>query len=182
MAVSKSRAVNQTRILALIAGVEKHFGTLPVLIDGTTYASADIVTKLEGRVNADNAVVAAKAAWLAALKEDEDPEVTAFIGKLVQAVRIMYGNSPGILGDFGVAPPKARLVSTQTKVLAAAKGKATRVARHTMGSNEKKGIKGSVTQVTVGSSGSSSDGSPPAAPPAAPLNGSSGTSGSTAAH
>jgi hypothetical protein len=181
---SKSRAVNITRTQALIAGVQKHFGTTPTLIDGTTYATADIVTKLQGQVNADHAVIAAKAAWQAAVKEDEDPEVEAFITKLVQVIRIMYASSPAILGDFGVAPPKAHVVSAATRVLATAKAKATRTARHTLGSNQKKGIKGSVTTVTVGSSGSSDESAPAAAPatPAAPLNGSSGSSGTPAAH
>jgi hypothetical protein len=187
MAGSNSRAVNHTRVLALIAGVQKHFGTTPVLVDGTTYAPADIVTKLQGRANADDAVVATKAVWEAAVKEDEDPEVTAFITKLAQTVRFMYAGSPAIMADFGVAPPKPRVVSTQTKVLAAAKAKATRAARHTMGSKQKKTVKGSVTTVTVGPSGSSEESTPASTPatPEAPLNGSSGTGGTggtTTAH
>jgi hypothetical protein len=185
-AVSKTRATQQSNALALIAGIQKHLATTPITVDSTTYTAANVVTMLQSRVTASNAVVAATAAFHAAVQADQDPVLTAFILKLTQAIRIMYASSPSVLADFGIAPPKPRVVSPETKVLAAAKAKATRKARNTMGSVQKKNVKGTVTSVTVTPSGASSAASPEPAPaaggaaPASPLNGSSGSSASAA--
>jgi hypothetical protein len=155
-ATRNTRAIQQSNVLALIAGIQKHLGTTSITVDSTTYTSANVVTMLEGRVTASNAVVAATAAFHAAVQADQDPVLTAFILKLTQAIRIMYASSPSVLADFGIALPKTRVVSPATKVLAAAKAKATRKARNTMGTIQKKTVKGSVTSVTVSPDGDSS--------------------------
>jgi hypothetical protein len=160
-----TRAIQQSNVLALIAGIQKHLGTTSITVDSTTYTSANVVTMLEGRVTASNALVAATAAFHAAVQANQDPVLTAFILKLTQAIRIMYASSPAVLADFGIAPPKTRVVTPETKVLAAAKAKATRKARNTMGSVQKKNVKGTVTSVTVTPDGDSS--AAPSAPVAA---------------
>src|ERR1700722_13403802 len=159
----RSRTLRTASTQALIAGIQKHLGSTSLTLDNTVYAAANIVTMLQGQVTADNAVIAAEAAFHDAVKQDQNPVLAAFMVKLVQAIRIMYASAPAVLADFGVAPPKPRAVSPATQVLAAAKALATRKARNTMGSVEKKSVKGTVTSVTVNPEGSSASPATPAA-------------------
>jgi len=65
-------------------------------------------------------------------------------------VKVTFGNQPDALADFGLAPPKARAPMTaEQKAVAAAKRKATRVARGTLGKKQKKAVKGAVTATLV---------------------------------
>ncbi|MCL2451241.1 MAG: hypothetical protein FWD17_20030, partial [Polyangiaceae bacterium] len=69
---------------------------------------------------------------------------------LRNSVVAQYGSDAATLNDFGMQPPKKGGAKTvETKVAAAAKAKATRAARHTMGSRQKQGIKGNVVAVEV---------------------------------
>jgi len=72
---------------------------------------------------------------------------------------------PTSLADFGLVPHKPRTAPTGEKMAtAAARNRATRAARHTMGRRRKLAIKGSVpTPVTDGSAGAPG-GSAPGAP------------------
>jgi hypothetical protein len=54
-----------------------------------------------------------------------------------------------VLADFGFAPPKAATRTPEEKAAAAAKAKATREARHTLGKSQKKTVKGNVTGIVV---------------------------------
>jgi len=178
----KSRTLRIASVQALIFGIEKHLASASLRVDNTAYASADLVSKLQGQVTADNAIIAAAASYHEAVKVDEDLAMGPFLVKLTQAIRIMYASAPSVLADFGVAPPKPRSVDPDAKVLAAARARATRELRHTMGPVQNESIKGTVTSVTVTDKGSTSDASaPPAAAaevapaPAAPVNGTSGS-------
>jgi hypothetical protein len=62
----------------------------------------------------------------------------------------LLGNAPSTLADYGLAPRKVRApLTSEQKAAAAAKSAATRAARHTMGTVQKKGVKGNVTGVVV---------------------------------
>ena len=54
-----------------------------------------------------------------------------------------------MLADFGITPKARAPLTVEAKAAAAAKRAATRAARHTMGTQQKKGIKGDVTGVLV---------------------------------
>jgi len=55
-----------------------------------------------------------------------------------------------VLADFGIQPPKVRVpLTVEAKAAAAAKRAATRAARHTMGSQQKKAVKGDVTGIVM---------------------------------
>ncbi len=144
MAATRNRTTQQSRLLALIAGVQKHLLTASLTVDGTTFTGARLVQTLQGQVASSSAVATAKAAWQSAVKAATDPAADAFALQLTQAIRIMYASSVDVLADFGIAPAKARVVDPATQVAAAAKARATRAARHTMGKNQKKDIKGTV--------------------------------------
>jgi hypothetical protein len=63
----------------------------------------------------------------------------------------MYTQSPDTLAAFGLTAPKVAKKSVATKSTALAKTKATRAARKTMGSQQRKGVKGAATTANTGS-------------------------------
>ena len=60
-----------------------------------------------------------------------------------------FSRSPDVLAVFGLAPRKTTTPTVQVLAAAAAKREATRKARNTMGSKQRKAVKGAVTGVVV---------------------------------
>jgi hypothetical protein len=136
----------------LIAGLNKHVSTVPALvIAGTTIATKDIVATLQPRIDTANAVLPARAGWLAAVQasDTELAKTRTFVSNLKQALLVAFSGQVDALADFGLTAKKPSVMSPETRVAAIAKMKATRAARHTMGSLQKKGIRGDVTGIVV---------------------------------
>jgi hypothetical protein len=162
----------------LIGGLQKHQDTLPSLvIDGTSYKTADIITTLQGIVNSAAAVVSSRATWQTAVQADKQGRAKnqTFVSGLKQALHVAFGNSIDTLAEFGLTQRKTRTPRTpQQKAASTAKSMATRAARHTMGSKQKAAIKGSVTPpATVDGTAPTASAAPAVAPapataPAAP--------------
>jgi len=136
----------------LIAGTNKHLAsTAQVMLVGGSYTPAQITEKLQAIVNLRSDVDAAKAttkAKLAAEKTDM-PALRTLMGALVTFVKAAYGSQPDVLADFGIHPKARAPLSAEAKAAAAVKREATRAARHTMGSKQKKSVKGAVTGIVV---------------------------------
>jgi hypothetical protein len=136
----------------LIAGAAKRLtGTTPIVLAGSSYTPDQITSKLQQLVNLRSAVDAAQASSRARITEEntQAPSLIALVSDLRAYVRVTFRDSPEALADFGITP-KARVPLTgEAKALATAKRAATRAARHTMGSNQRKAIKGDVTGVLV---------------------------------
>jgi hypothetical protein len=138
----------------LIAGAKKHLaGATSLTLESTSYTPAQIEDSLQALVDLRAAVDAARAAMTAKIVAERDREpalrrlMTAFVGHL----RVAYGNSPDVLADFGIKPKKAAApLTTEQQAEAVAKRKATRAARHTMGTAQKKKVKGTVTTIVAG--------------------------------
>ncbi len=153
-----SRNTRLTGDQSLIAGVQKFLGTYASLFIGSTKVTpADIVKVLQERIDASNAVLTADAARAAAVKEDRGKraETTAFVQSLRRTVQGMFTQSPDTLATFGLKAPKPHKLTVATKATALAKIRATRTARGTLGSKQKKKVKGTVAPTA------------PATPPAA---------------
>src|SRR5262249_2801989 len=61
----------------------------------------------------------------------------------------MFGTSPEILADLGIADPRPRrTLTTDELALAAERAKATRVVRHTLGPKQRLKLKGQPQQQT----------------------------------
>jgi hypothetical protein len=121
-------------------------------IDGQELKQSDIVAKLEGWIQLYAQKDAAKAAAGAAVQalKAMGPEVTQFRVSFGQALKQVFGKSSPLLSDFGLTLTQRKVPSTETRILAQAKSAATRAARKTMGSVQKKAVKGAgVTSVTV---------------------------------
>ena len=137
----------------LIAGTKKHFASTSPLVFASasstpTQVEASLQTLIDLRSEVDTAKATAKAKLAA--EKTQAPALRTLMAALESFVRATFSNSPDVLADFGLAPRKARApLTVEDKVAAAAKGKATRVARKTMGSQQKKAVKGTVTGVLV---------------------------------
>ncbi len=154
--MGSNKAKNRTQQIdgdqKLIAGLSKHASTIPALvIAGAAMANKDIVAMLQPRIDTANAVLPARAGWQAAVlaNDTELAKTNALVSNLKQALLVAFSGQVDVLADFGLVAKKPSIMSPETRVAAIAKMKATRAARHTMGSQQKKGVRGNVTGVVV---------------------------------
>jgi hypothetical protein len=154
--MSNIRAKNSlaAEVMQLIAGANKHFpdGSQALQVGGATFTVTALTQELQGFVDNRDAVEASKAATKAKIEIErvQSPSQLALIRAFVTVVRGTFGNSADALADFGLVPPKVRVTKTaEQKAVTAAKIAATRKARGTMGKNQKKNVKGSVTAQLV---------------------------------
>ncbi len=167
----KSTAQERTADARLAAGVTQFFvpGNVTLTVAGVVLTPAQLAAALQNRVSAIDATATAKAALAksyadgAALRATTQPVVNA----VKQIALIMYANAPDTLTVFGLAPKKAQAPLTiAEKAERAAKAKATRIARNTMGPRAKAKVKGTVTTAAAPAS---------ATAPLAPASGAGGT-------
>ncbi len=146
MTTQNNRGSKLTADQKMIDGIQKFlskFASLPV--GSQTLTPADIVKVFQDRLDTGNAVVSAEAARTAAIKADRDKraQTNAFAQSFRRMVLGMFSQSPDTLAIFGLKAPKVVKKTVDAKAAAVAKSKATRVARGTKGSKQKKAIKAS---------------------------------------
>jgi hypothetical protein len=137
---------------AMIDGIQKFLSQLASMPVGSqNMTPADIVKVFQARVDAGKAVQTANAARITAVKanKDERQKTSAFVQAFRRIVVGMFLQSPDTLAVFNLTAPKAAKRTVATKSAAVAKSKATRTARNTMGSKQKKSIKGSVPEAST---------------------------------
>jgi type I site-specific restriction endonuclease len=148
---------------SLMNGLNKHAQSLSsFLVGSNSVKTSDIVAALQARIAAANTAQSTRATWQAAVQANanERASTKTLVSAVRQALQVMFTGSIDTLADFGLKPRKARTAPTpEQKVAAAAKAKATRAARHTMGTKQKKSVKGTVTTIVTPASST-------AAPPA----------------
>jgi len=170
-----SIAKNTESFLAgqLIAGTKKHFSNTSSLAFGNaTYTPTQVESLLQSLVDLRTGVDALRAATRAKVvaEEAQAPPLRSQMAAYVVFVRATFGDSPDVLGDFGLKPKKAKASPTiQQKATAAARRAATRKARNTLGKNQKKDVKGTVTTIVASTppAGSPSPSAPSAPTPVA---------------
>jgi type I site-specific restriction endonuclease len=171
-----NRIEQQTADQSLIDGFTKNAKTVTsFLVGGATIEASDVITALKTRVAAANTAQSTRATWLAAVKANATARASTqtLVSNAVQALKLMFAGSIESLAEFGLKPRKVRTAPTpEQKVAAAAKAKATRAARHTMGSTQKKSVKGTITTIAPPTSPSASTAAAPSA--SAPPQGSTG--------
>jgi hypothetical protein len=164
---NSNRPTIQARLAKAINGIGKRLqGAVPnVVLVGVTYTLPQAIAFFQSAIDSVNAVAAAKAKWQDAVKADRVLLKNVFLAllDLQNIARALFGNATDPLADFGFTPRKTNHKRTGATIVgAAAKSKATRTARHTMGSKQKKAVKGTV-QVPAAQASAS-----PAAPAATP--------------
>jgi hypothetical protein len=155
----------------MIAGIQKHQAALPTLmVGGVGVAPLDIVKMLQDRIALGKAVEPATAARAAAVKAFRDKRAATAgpVLGLKRAVRAIFADSPDTLADFGLTALKSGKASVKTKAAAVDKNKATRAARHTMGSVQRKSVTGArpAPSTSPAQAASAPAASPPPSPPA----------------
>ena len=150
---TKQKGTQAVLAASLAAGALKHFAVgISMPVGGVMLTLAQIETTLTSFASLRNGVDTARAALQAKLAVETAQAVamSAFIDAFVKIVRGCFGNQPDVLADFGLAPEKPKTpLTVEQKLAAAAKRKATRVARGTKGSKAKLAITGNVTGVVV---------------------------------
>jgi hypothetical protein len=168
MSTTQGKNSTVSRVKQLVTGTAKHYpnGSQELFFGGETRTVSAVAQLLQSFVDLREAVLAAQATsrTRVAAEHARAPALLAVIDEYVTFVRAAFGAQPDVLADFGLAPPKARATPTaEQKAAAAAKRASTRAARHTMGKNQKKSVKGAVTTTVVVTP---SPGSPPVTSPA----------------
>jgi hypothetical protein len=143
---------NRTAVIATdqqaIEGVKKDLQGMPTLyLARTVFTPASLEQRIQARVDAANAVIVAKAAWLKAVADYDalDSGTSLILRDLKRLVVGAFGDDSPKLADFGFTPRKVTTLTEQQKAEAVAKRAATRRARGTLGPKAKLSIKGSAT-------------------------------------
>ncbi|HEX4448569.1 MAG TPA: hypothetical protein VH044_17615 [Polyangiaceae bacterium] len=150
----KGKNAEAAFVKQMIAGTQKHYpnGGASIPVDGVSYTVTALTQLMQDFVDQRDAVESAKAATKSkvATERARAPAQLVVIRGFEQVVRGSFGNAADVLADFGLAPTKVRTPMTaEQKAVAAAKRAATRSARHTMGKNQKKDVKGAIKATLV---------------------------------
>ncbi len=172
---------NKTKITVLdqkiIEALASTLKTATITLAGDAYKAKDLQAQFQAEVDAVKATEAARTAYQQAVLAEQT--VTAEATALRKALRSYligtYGATSATVAAFGFAPKEAT-VTVETKALAIKKRAATRVARGTKGSKQKKAIKGTVPDT---SSAAAAAPESPGAPAAPVVNGAAVVNGAT---
>jgi hypothetical protein len=154
MGASTGKSDRAAQITELIAGLKKHYPDVSdtFRVDGTTYTVGALTQLMQDFVDRRSAVETARANLMAKLQAERAASASTLevAHALVAIVRGTFGKSADTLADFGLAPPKVKApLTAEKKAAAAAKRRATRVLRGTMGKKQKKDIKASISATLV---------------------------------
>jgi hypothetical protein len=159
-----NRTTQQEQDRKMIAAAQTYLANqTAIVIAGVPYTLPEIVALIQHDVAVADAATNARAAFLAAAAAAKAQRRTMkpFLIGLKSYVENQF-TDPSTIAAFGFSPRKATAPSAATKALAVNKREATRQARHTLGKNQKKAIKGAVPLAGPVASGTPA---PPATPP-----------------
>lgn len=145
----QNRADIKARNAKIQAGIQKDLTTVgPIQLAGVAYTPSSLSAVFQADSDAIDATdTQRKALQQAVLTQKSTHAKTAIVLAALRSFLLGYFGKLAvtILGDFGFNAPKTTPKKTvATKAAAVVKGKATRAARGTMGSVEKKSVKGNV--------------------------------------
>ena len=173
-----NRPSKVARNASVMAGIDKHI-TGNVTIGGVPYTPATLKAVFSDESTAINTTEALhqQVADQVQVTKAATSKADGVYGLLRSYLIGQYGKQANaVLGDFGMKSPKTKGPQTlESKTAAAAKRKATRQVRNTLGSTQKKKLKGTievpvqaVTTITpvLPSAGTGSTGTAPALPAA----------------
>jgi hypothetical protein len=188
MAKNTQKAKEAVLATSFVAGIGKHFANAATMTFGSAALTpAELTSRFQTLVDLRKAVNDAKATTQAKLAAEvtQAPALLALMAEFETFVRVTFSKSPDVLADFGLAPRKTRTTPTvEQRAAAAAKSRATRAARHTMGKKQKRTVRGDVVGVDVTpvtAARSVVPATAPAAPAPAQNAGASATPGAAAA-
>jgi hypothetical protein len=166
MTGKKNKTARADRIRKVKAGLQKYYGNSNLVLAGTSFTPANLQAFLQGDIDANDASMQAKAAWLdtVTIAKANDAKVDPVLRAIHAMVQSQYGeaqNAETVLADFGYSPRKKVAKSAETKARAAKQSLATREARHTMGPRQRAKVKGVLPDASApGATASAGTGSP----------------------
>jgi len=141
-----NRATLQNRCRNAVAGVKKDLASVTTItLNGVDYTPTTLMALLQSFIDLADATVTARGVWLLAVQKEAaiHDQIMVVLTALKAYVTQKFG--PGAVdtqADFGFSPKKTVVKTLETKTNAATLAKATRAARHTMGSVQKKAVTG----------------------------------------
>src|SRR5581483_4572632 len=149
----------ELRLDALITGLSSaaSAGITSLMVGGTSMTVAEVLAKAQAKVKpwkdgrAAHAIVRA----VAQSRPQDETDARTFLSDVKIGLTAALGKTNQKLTDFGFKPAsKRQALTTEQKVLRAAKAKLTRQKRHTMGSRQKADLKETGTpSVNIGPDG-----------------------------
>jgi hypothetical protein len=145
-----NKPTRKDRLRLIASGVELHFPSGQTILAGQTFnLPSDLVKLIQVDIDATNAADKVRADWLAAVQVqlDSHRKVAPVLRALKRLVLAQFGDTQdasSALADFGFTPLKVPAITAGAKATSVEKSRATRTARHTMGSKQKKLVKGTV--------------------------------------
>jgi hypothetical protein len=117
-----------------------------MLLVGAVVPTNDLVAALQSRIDARKTTESTRATWQTAVQAERDLEdkTKPLVSALKQSLLASFAGDIDTLAKFGLTPRRQHVPTPDEKVAAAAKGKATRAARHTLGPKQRASIKGTV--------------------------------------
>ncbi len=140
------RTAEEAFYTKLIAGITQHI-TSPILVNGHTYTPDDLKAPVQAALTADQDLDAARRDFDAkvAARKEVMPPANRMIKVFKTWLLGSYGPTNPIVTELGFEAPKPRVTPVASKAAGIEKSKATRVARGTKGSRQKKNIHGAGT-------------------------------------
>jgi hypothetical protein len=140
-----------------VAAAQKYLTSIPTIrIAGVDHTAATIVAVVEEDIALADAATRARQDLIsaAAAVRRQKAKLAPFRAGLRAFLENQFGD-PATVAEFGYASRSPQVPSAETKALAVEKRKATRAARHTMGSRQRLKVKGAEPD------GAPPEGSPP---------------------
>jgi hypothetical protein len=129
-----------------MAGIQKDLSSVTTItLEGVDYTPTTLMALLQSAIDLGDATVTGRAAWLLAVQKEQAKQalVLGVLASLKAYVNLKFGSGAvDTQADFGFSPKKTVVKTAATKAEAATKAVATRQARHTMGSQQKKAVHG----------------------------------------
>jgi hypothetical protein len=142
-----NRIERQATDQQVIDGIRADLQGMPTLyLASKVFTPASLEQQIQSRIDAAQAVDAAKAAWLAAIQAYQgiDRSNRLVLRDLKRLVIGACGEQSPKLAHFGFTPPLKVTLTEAQKAAAAAKRAATRKARGTLGPKARLAIKGDI--------------------------------------
>jgi hypothetical protein len=144
--------ISNEQLQALVNNLAARAPKTSITVLGKAYLASKLAALAQSVLTARSGVTAAKEGWKSA--RDNLVQVEAQLVPIVSAVRLMLvpmlGNDTGALAALAVSPRrKANALTSEERLTAVAKARATRIVRGTLGKAAKARLKGNVTGVVV---------------------------------
>jgi hypothetical protein len=147
-----TKVLTQASYQALVSGLQSTFQPTDTFnVPGGTLTRDQIIAQLNTFISAAEATKAARQQWLTAVAGERSTlgDVTPLRQSIRSILQGRFGKEGPALTSFGFSPAKLAKRTAHTKAAAAVKTAATREARHTMGTVQKKTVKGDVVGIAV---------------------------------